>query len=181
MTTFDITTTITECQTDELTADEHLLVERAILATDKSYAPYSNFHVGAALMLADGTIVEGCNQENAAYPVCICAERSALFAAGAQHPDQPVTMMAIAARNAEGHLQKEPVTPCGSCRQALVETETRFRRPVRLLLYGQRCVYIVDDIRQLMPLTFTEYYISLHHLVFPHSLSATQQKHDKES
>lgn len=157
MTTFDITTTITECQTDELTADERLLVERAILATDKSYAPYSNFHVGAALMLADGTIVEGCNQENAAYPVCICAERSALFAAGAQHPDQPVTMMAIAARNAEGHLQKEPVTPCGSCRQALVETETRFRRPVRLLLYGQRCVYIVDGIRQLMPLTFTEY------------------------
>ena len=99
----------------------------------------------------------GCNQENAAFPSGICAERSAIFAAGAQYPDQPVIMLAIAARNEEGVFTEHPVSPCGPCRQVLIETETRFHHPVRILLYGQRCVYVVDSIKQLMPLSFTEF------------------------
>jgi cytidine deaminase len=99
----------------------------------------------------------GCNQENAAFPAGICAERSAIFAAGAQYPDQPVTMLAIAARNEKGELLEEPVTPCGTCRQVIIETETRFHQPLRILLYGQRHIFILEGIKQLMPLSFTEF------------------------
>lgn len=157
MKSIELKSLITECQMEELSDIERQLVEKAIAATDRSYAPYSHYHVGAALRLANGTEVMGCNQENAAYSVCICAERSALFAAGVQHPDQAVTLLAIAAKGCDGELQYEPVTPCGSCRQAIVETETRFGQPVRLLLYGRRCVYVVDGISHLMPLSFTEF------------------------
>lgn len=153
----ELKSTITECQLDELTANERQLVEMAIDATNRSYAPYSNFHVGAAVRLRNGVLIPGCNQENAAFPVTLCAERTALFAAGAQYPDEPVDMLAIAARSPEGELQEEPVSPCGSCRQVIIETETRFKQPVRLLLYGRRCIYVIDSIKQLMPLTFTEF------------------------
>jgi cytidine deaminase len=105
----------------------------------------------------DGTTIMGCNQENAAFPAGICAERSAIFAAGAQYPDQPVTMLAIAARNEKGELLEEPVTPCGTCRQVIIETETRFHQPLRILLYGQRHIFILEGIKQLMPLSFTEF------------------------
>ena len=148
---------IWEVQMDELTAEERSLVELAQEGTNRSYSPYSHFHVGAALKLQNGVTFIGCNQENAAFPSGICAERSALFAAGAQYPDQPVVMLAIAARNEEGVFTEHPVSPCGPCRQVLIETETRFHHPVRILLYGQRCVYVVDSIKQLMPLSFTEF------------------------
>ena len=148
---------IWEAQMDELTADERSLIELAIEGTNRSYSPYSHFHVGAALKLQNGVTIIGCNQENAAFPSGICAERSAIFAAGAQYPDQPVVMLAIAARNEEGVFTEHPVSPCGPCRQVLIETETRFHHPVRILLYGQRCVYVVDSIKQLMPLSFTEF------------------------
>ena len=148
---------IWEAQMDELTAEERSLVELAQEGTNRSYSPYSHFHVGAALKLQNGVTFIGCNQENAAFPSGICAERSALFAAGAQYPDQPVVMLAIAARNEEGVFTEHPVSPCGPCRQVLIETETRFHHPVRILLYGQRCVYVVDGIKQLMPLSFTEF------------------------
>lgn len=144
-------------QMSELSDVERSLVQQAIDATDRSYAPYSNFHVGAAILLKNGTTIMGCNQENAAFPSGICAERSALFAAGAQYPDQPVMMLAIAARNEKGELQEDPVSPCGPCRQVIIETETRFKQPVRILLYGKKHVYIIDGIRQLMPLSFTEF------------------------
>ena len=149
--------TIREAQLDELTEQERTLVQMAIEATERSYAPYSRFHVGAAIALQNGEHFLGCNQENAAFPVGICAERSAIFAAGAKYPDQPVTMLAVAARNPQGELQEEPVSPCGPCRQVLIETETRFHQPVRILLYGQKRIYIVDSIKQLMPLSFTEF------------------------
>ena len=152
-----ITPHIWEVQMDELTAEERSLVELAQEGTNRSYSPYSHFHVGAALRLQNGVTFIGCNQENAAFPSGICAERSALFAAGAQYPDQPVVMLAIAARNEEGVFTEHPVSPCGPCRQVLIETETRFHHPVRILLYGQRCVYVVDGIKQLMPLSFTEF------------------------
>ena len=107
---------IYECQMDELTADEQKLLREAIASTENSYAPYSNFHVGAALLLDDGTIVPGCNQENAAVPAGLCAERSAIFAAGAQKPKAVPVMLAIAARDTSGELTIEPVSPCGTCR-----------------------------------------------------------------
>ena len=149
--------TIYECQMNELTPQEQQLLQCAIEATAHSYAPYSHFHVGAALLLADGTMLPGCNQENAAFPAGLCAERSAIFAAGAQHPDVAPTMLAIAARDTTGQLTQEPVSPCGTCRQVIIETETRYNSPLRILLYGQRCVYAMDGIKHLMPLSFTEF------------------------
>ncbi|MBQ8065041.1 MAG: cytidine deaminase [Prevotella sp.] len=141
----------------ELTNEERLLIEKAKESTYNSYAPYSHFHVGAAILLENGVIIPGCNQENAAFPAGLCAERSAIFAAGAQYPDQPVLMLAIAVRNAQGEFLAEPASPCGSCRQVIIETETRFKRPVRILLYGTTHTYIMDGIKQLMPLSFTEF------------------------
>ena len=149
--------TVKVAQMSELSDVERSLVQQAIDATDRSYAPYSHFHVGAAILLKNGMTIMGCNQENAAFPSGICAERSAIFAAGAQYPDQPVMMLAIAARNEKGELQEDPVSPCGPCRQVIIETETRFKQPVRILLYGKKHVYIIDGIRQLMPLSFTEF------------------------
>ncbi len=153
----ELKTSIRECQFDELSQAEQHLIEQAIEATNRSYAPYSKFSVGACLLLNNGVEVIGCNQENAAYPVGLCAERSAIFAAGAQYPDVPVRMIAIAARTPEGELQDEPVSPCGSCRQVLIETETRFSQEVRILLYGRNRIYVIDGIKQLMPLSFTAF------------------------
>ena len=148
---------IRECQMDELTSDEQFLVEKAIESTNNSYAPYSNFHVGAAIQLENGEVLPGCNQENAAFPAGLCADRSAIFAAGAQYPEVPITMLAIAARNTKGELTEEPVSPCGTCRQVLIETETRHGQSIRILLYGKRCIYVMEGIRNLMPLSFTEF------------------------
>ena len=143
-------------QFDELSDTERVLVEKAKESTYNAYAPYSHFHVGAAILLKNGTIVVGCNQENAAFPSGLCAERSAIFAAGAQYPDQPVVKLAIAVRNSEGNFLEEPASPCGSCRQVIIETETRFHQPVRILLYGTKHTYVMDGIKQLMPLSFTK-------------------------
>ncbi len=153
----ELKTVIQECQMDELSAEDRQLVEQAIEATRRSYAPYSHFHVGAAVRLENGEIVIGCNQENAAYPSGLCAERTALFAAGALYPDVPVRVLAVAARGTDGEMTEEPTGPCGSCRQVIIESETRAKHPIRILLYGRRCVYIIDGIRQLMPLTFSEF------------------------
>ena len=112
----ELKSVIKVCDIKELNAEERHLVELAIEATSRSYAPYSKFHVGAAVRLDNGVEIIGCNQENAAYPSGLCAERTALFAAGAQYPDVPVRMLAIAARGTNGELEEEPVGPCGSCR-----------------------------------------------------------------
>jgi len=152
-----IQSSIAVAQLDELSPEEQQLIEMAIKATHNSYVPYSHFHVGAAIRLKNGEVLSGCNQENAAFPAGICAERAAIFAAGAQYPDQPIVMLAIAARNTQGELQEEPISPCGTCRQVIIETETRFKQPVRILLYGRKHIYIVDGIKQLMPLSFTEF------------------------
>lgn len=157
MKNLELKTSILECQLEELSQEEQHLVEQAIEATSRSYAPYSKFCVGACALLNNGVEVIGCNQENAAYPAGLCAERTAIFAAGAQYPDVPVKTLAIAARTPNGELQDEPVTPCGMCRQVLIETETRFSQQVLILLYGRRCIYVVDSIKQLMPLSFIEF------------------------
>lgn len=142
-------------QMDELQADDRELVEKAIAATNNSYAPYSKFYVGAALRLANGDIVMGANQENAAYPSGLCAERTAIFAAQANQPDQPVATLAIAARNENGLLEV-PVSPCGACRQVILEIEDRYKQPIRILLYGTKGVYMVDSVKDLLPLCFVE-------------------------
>lgn len=152
-----LNTTIKAMQKEELSEPEQLLVDAAIEATKRSYSPYSHFSVGAALLLENGKTVIGCNQENAAFPAGLCAERTAIFAAGAQYPDVPVTMLAIAARNSKGELTDEPISPCGTCRQVMIETEARFKHPIRILLYGKKCIYVLEGIKQLMPLSFTEF------------------------
>lgn len=153
----ELKSVIKACQIEELSAEEQHLVNLAIEATQRSYAPYSKFHVGAAVRLESGEVVIGCNQENAAYPSGLCAERTALFAAGAQYPNVPVETLAIAARGTDGELQYEPVGPCGSCRQVIIESETRAGHPIRILLYGRKCIYVIDGIRALMPLMFSEF------------------------
>lgn len=153
----ELKSTIQVCSMEELTDAEKHLIELAIEATGRSYAPYSHFCVGAAVRLANGVEILGCNQENAAYPSGLCAERTALFAAGAQYPDEPVEMLAIAARGTDGELTDEPTGPCGSCRQVIIESETRSHGRIKILLYGRRCVYVINGIGQLMPLSFTEF------------------------
>ena len=143
------------CQLEELSAEDQELVKAAIGALANSYARYSNFNVGAALRLADGSIVIGANQENAAFPSGLCAERSAIFAAQSNRPDQAITTLAIAARNSRG-LMKEAVSPCGGCRQVVLEMEDRYQRPVRILLYGTNGTYCINSIKDLMPLSFVD-------------------------
>lgn len=153
----EITSHINQCQPEELSKNDQQLISMAIEATNRSYARYSHFHVGAAVELANGQQIIGCNQENAAFPAGLCAERTAIFAAGAQYPDQPVVCLAIAARGTDGELTQEPISPCGTCRQVIIETETRFNHPVRILLYGRSKTYVINGIRELMPLSFTEF------------------------
>lgn len=140
---------------DELPDSDQELITRAKQATTTSYAPYSHFHVGAAVRLADGTIVTGSNQENAAYPSGLCAERTALFYANARHPQQSVSCLAIAASTG-GHFVKTPVSPCGACRQVMLEIEARYSHPVRILLYGTDGVYEADSAKSLLPLQFSD-------------------------
>lgn len=140
---------------EELSDSEQELVRSAIKATHNAYANYSRFYVGAALRLANGQIVIGANQENAAFPSGLCAERSAIFAAQSQQPEQPITTLAIAASNDEG-LLKDPITPCGACRQVILEMEDRYKRPIRILLFGARAVYAVNSVKDLLPLSFVD-------------------------
>lgn len=130
------------------------LLGKAQQATFGAYAPYSNFYVGAALRLEDGTVVTGNNQENAAYPAGLCAERVALFYASSNFPDRQVTAIAISARAEEFEIS-HPVTPCGSCRQVIAETESRQSRPVRILMKGDSGkIYITNGIANLLPFMF---------------------------
>ena len=155
MKTIDINIKIRFCRFEELAEEDRQLVEMAVEATNNAYAKYSNFRVGAAVRLENDLLMKGANQENAAFPVTLCAERTAIFAAQANYPEQPITAIAIAAKNENG-LLSEPITPCGSCRQVMLEIEDRYKRPLRILLYGQNGVYIVDTVKDLMPLSFVD-------------------------
>ena len=142
-------------QLEELSQEEQNLVEKAIAATQNSYANYSHFYVGASCLLEDGSIVIGANQENAAFPSGLCAERTAIFAAQAQHPQLATTTLAIAARNDNG-LMAKPVSPCGACRQVMLEMEDRYQRPLRVLLYGTEGIYVIRSVKDLLPLTLVD-------------------------
>lgn len=140
----------------ELPAHDALLIEEAKKASLDSYAPYSKFHVGAALRLEDGIIVRGSNQENAVFPAGCCAERTALYYAGAEHPNTPIEAIAIAVwREKDGLFLAKPASPCGVCRQHLVETEMRHGRDIRVILYGTDEIYVLPSAKLLLPLTFT--------------------------
>jgi len=141
------------CTLEELPEIEKLLIERAKSASVNAYAPYSHFLVGAALLLENGEIITGNNQENAAYPSGLCAERTAMFYANANYPDVAVTTLAVAAQNAGGFL-KDPIAPCGSCRQVLLETEQRYGKKLRILLYGASEIAILETVKDLLPLSF---------------------------
>ena len=149
----NIQTIIKVCQYDELSDQDKQLIDKAKEMTQHSYAPYSKFKVGAAALLANGAIVTGSNQENAAYPSGLCAERTTLFYANSQYPDQAVLTLAIAARTEQDFIDN-PIPPCGACRQVILETETRYKHPVRILLYGKTEIYLIKGIRDLLPLSF---------------------------
>ena len=136
---------------DELSPLDLELEQRALEAAKKAYAPYSHFHVGAAVLLTNGEIVTGSNQENAAYPSGTCAERTALFWASAQWPDVPIDKLLIVAINDGGRVPF--ISPCGSCRQVIMETATRFH-PFPILLCGGEQTICIDDCRLLLPFGF---------------------------
>lgn len=142
-------------QMEELCLEEQELVNKAKEATKNSYANYSHFHVGAACRLSDGKIVIGANQENAAFPSGLCAERTAIFAAQANYPSQSITTLAIAAHNKQGFM-KAPISPCGACRQVILEIEDRYKHPVRILLYGTGGIYIFESVKDLLPFSFVD-------------------------
>ncbi len=142
---------------DEINDADAELVRKAMNATYRSYAPYSKFCVGAAIMLSNGMIVEGANQENVAYPSGTCAERSACFYAHAQYPEATFEKIAIAARGTDGEFIAEPVAPCGACRQALLEYEMLAGKPVKVYLIGKDLIYRIPSVSSLLPLAFTEF------------------------
>ncbi len=152
---FTIHTQVKVYQEQELSDEDRALLEAARKATESSYAPYSKFYVGAAVRLANKQIVCGSNQENAAYPSGTCAERTAIFYANAQYPDQAVETLAIAAQT-QGSFLTKPISPCGACRQVILETEHRYGKPVRILLYGTEGVYVLEGIRSILPLQFDQ-------------------------
>lgn len=138
---------------EELDQADKQLIDEAKEATGRSYAPYSHFHVGAAARLTNGSVITGNNQENAAYPSGICAERTTLFYANAQYPGEAVETLAIAARTEKDFLDS-PIPPCGACRQVMLETEKRFNRPIRIMLYGKKEIYVMEGVGTLLPLSF---------------------------
>src|SRR5690554_794311 len=149
----NLTTKIAVYPLEECSDIEKKLIDAAKHATEKSYAPYSNFKVGAALLLENGEIISGNNQENAAYPSGLCAERVATFYANSVYPNDKVVAIAIAAWS-NGKFTDDVITPCGGCRQVLLETENRFNSPMRVLMYGGESVYAVNSIKDLLPLHF---------------------------
>ncbi len=153
MKSLNITAKIKVCNYEELNSSEKNVINKAKEALKGSYSPYSHFQVGTAVLLTNQEIFTGNNQENAAYPSGLCAERTALFYANAQYPDVAVDMIAIAAYTNGGYTEN-PVSPCGACRQVILEAQNRFKHPIKLILYGEKEIYIIDNITDIFPLSF---------------------------
>jgi len=142
---------------EKLAIQDFQLMETARKVAESAYAPYSKFYVGAAALLQNGAIVTGTNQENASYPVGICAERSLLATAANLHPNIPIVTMAITYHN-HNALSNKPVAPCGMCRQSLLEYEIRQQQSFRLLLSGvEGNVIVIEKASMLLPLSFTKH------------------------
>lgn len=139
----------------ELPLEDQKLVQEARQSVNKAYAPYSRFQVGAAVLLENGTVMRGNNQENASYPIGLCAERVAIFAAGANYPGVKIKAIAITALSDQFNIDK-PITPCGACRQAIAEYEHRYHGPIRLIMVGEAGkVLVADSITHFLPYQFT--------------------------
>ena len=139
----------------ELSEKDAWLLNEARTVTEHAYAPYSNFYVGAVAILSNGKIVVGTNQENASYPVGICAERVLLGTVATMHPNVAIESIAIS-YNSDTIKSDHPISPCGMCRQSLLEYETRLKKPIRLILSGQEGkVYVIKTASLLLPFAFT--------------------------
>lgn len=154
--------TIVECYDyDELSEAYRLLIDRAKEQTQTAYAPYSKFFVGAAVLLENGEIIAGSNQENAAYPSGICAERTTLFYAGARFPHEKIKALVIAAFHNDSFLDV-PISPCGACRQVMLEYEEKSKQPMDVLLYGQKGIYLLKGVKSLLPFSFVSETMGVH-------------------
>lgn len=146
----------TELAPSALDAQTSQLVNQALSACDKAYSPYSQFSVGAAVLLENGMVFCGNNQENASFPAAICAERSALMYAHSNYPQQAVTAIAIVAKT-KGSQTAYPVSPCGVCRQVLLESEKRAGKSIQVILSGVEMVRIFDCVQDLIPFGFDNF------------------------
>ena len=151
-----ITAKIQVFEYKDLNLVEKNLIDAAKDAVGRAYVPYSHFQVGAAVLLVNQEIITGSNQENVAFPSGLCAERTTLFYANSRFPDTAVDTIAIAAYT-QGDFTDEPISPCGACRQVILETQNRYKHPVRLLLYGKKAIYAVEQITDLLPLAFVSF------------------------
>lgn len=144
---------------EELTAEVKELLNEAVVARDKSYSPYSNFKVGCAILLDNNEIITGSNQENASYPAGLCAERTALFYAGAKYPDSKMLKMAISVRSDKTSVET-PVPPCGSCRQAIAEYEVKQDSPIEIFFTGEKGKVVrANAVADLLPLLFDKSFL----------------------
>ena len=159
MAEFSITVKGLSLKKSELSTSDKELLEAAEIAANNAYAPYSQFYVGAALKLENGETVLGTNQENVAYPSGLCAERVALFSASTNYPNQVVETMAITVNTSMSKLT-EPLSPCGNCRQVIMEYQNKQKKPIRLILGGQEdVVWIFEDSAALLPFGFEAEYL----------------------
>jgi cytidine deaminase len=143
----------------DLTLKDAELLVAAKKMVKTAYAPYSEFHVGAAVLLENGEIIAGNNQENAAYPSGLCAERVALFYAGSQYPTIAIKTIAISVKS-KNVIISEPLSPCGGCRQVIAEYENKFKKPIRIIMSGEKGqIYIAKSIESLLPLMFSKKYL----------------------
>lgn len=141
---------------EELDNESKYLVHKAKEAAHHAYAPYSKFHVGAALILEDGTVVTGSNQENASYPLCMCAERVALYAAAAQFHGKVILKMAVVAHK-KNHKELSAAASCGACRQVMAEFEERQRKPIEVIMHHTDNQWIkCPSASSLLPFVFTK-------------------------
>lgn len=147
--------TISEGKTlDHLDSESKYLIHKAKEAANHAYAPYSKFHVGAAVILEDGTVITGSNQENASYPLCMCAERVALYAVSSLHSGQSIMKMAVIAHK-KNHKDLVPATSCGACRQVMLEYEERQGKPLKVVMLSAPDSWIeCSSVKVLMPLSF---------------------------
>ncbi len=137
----------------DLNKDDRRLLEKAMEAGENAYSPYSGFKVGAAVRLNTGEIITGSNRENAAFPSGICAEHNAISSAGASFPDSKIVSIAVCAGR-DGSYTAEPVSPCGNCRQVMVEEEYRNGQEIRIILYGRSRIYVIEGVKNILPLYF---------------------------
>lgn len=153
-TNFDVFETI-----QELPTDIQNLMHEAVAIRKTAYAPYSHFKVGTAILLDNGEIILGSNQENAAYPSGLCAERVAVFYAGAKYPEAKILKMAISAAS-DNTTTRAPIPPCGACRQSLAEYETKQNTPIEIYFMGEiGSIYKSDSLKNLLPLLFDKKFL----------------------